>query len=273
MRYFKIFLLMLITSVLLFACAKPPVKKYSDAQNSIHDALKVDADKCAPKEYDEAKKSFIEAEREMENAKNYVFRKKYYDRAEGKLEEAKIKAEKAKKVALQRKEAINKLEKKLNELRNELDSIKEDGIRYDPDAYSEAEKLYAKARKALDDCKPAELNLLISKLESDINNMKEKIAIAKAEEMKKSLEKEEVAKVEIYTVVKGDCLWKISELKYMNPFMWPLIYWTNKDLIKDPDLIYPGQVFKIKKNFTSEEKYDAINFAKNRGPWSLFDGK
>ena len=44
-----------------------------------------------------------------------------------------------------------------------------------------------------------------------------------------------------------DCLWRIagySEI-YGDPFRWPEIYSANKQEIKDPDLIYPGQVFQI----------------------------
>ncbi|HOO72678.1 MAG TPA: LysM peptidoglycan-binding domain-containing protein [Spirochaetota bacterium] len=42
-----------------------------------------------------------------------------------------------------------------------------------------------------------------------------------------------------------DCLWKIAQRMYKNARLWPLIYVANKDQIKDPDLIFPGQRFKI----------------------------
>ncbi len=79
----------------------------------------------------------------------------------------------------------------------------------------------------------------------------------------------------LYKVKKGECLWKISSYKeiYNDPFMWPLIYRANKDKIKDPDLIYPGQVFNIDRMYTESQKNSAIHFAKTRGKWSLFDGK
>lgn len=48
-----------------------------------------------------------------------------------------------------------------------------------------------------------------------------------------------------YTVVKGDCLWNIAKRYYNNPFLWQKIYLANKDKIKNPDLIYPGQVFVL----------------------------
>lgn len=64
-----------------------------------------------------------------------------------------------------------------------------------------------------------------------------------------------------YTVVKGDHLWGIAkkDAHYGNPFAWPVIYQANRDQIKNPDLIYPAQVFKI-PNLTEEEKakYDKI---------------
>jgi len=59
----------------------------------------------------------------------------------------------------------------------------------------------------------------------------------------------------LYTVVKGDNLWNIAKKKehYGNGFAWPKIYNANRDQIKNPDLIYPKQVFKI-PNLTDEEK-------------------
>ena len=58
-----------------------------------------------------------------------------------------------------------------------------------------------------------------------------------------------------YTVVKGDCLWNIAKKKehYGNGFAWPVIYKANRDNIKNPDLIYPAQVFSIPP-LTQEEK-------------------
>ncbi|MDR0453509.1 MAG: LysM peptidoglycan-binding domain-containing protein [Deferribacteraceae bacterium] len=76
-----------------------------------------------------------------------------------------------------------------------------------------------------------------------------------------------------YTVKKGDCLWRIAVRQYANPYFWPLIFWANKSSIKDPDLIYPNQKFKIDSNASDSQKKDASTHAKTRGPWSLYDGK
>jgi nucleoid-associated protein YgaU len=53
-----------------------------------------------------------------------------------------------------------------------------------------------------------------------------------------------------HVVKKGECLWYIAgyEQIYGNPLKWPLIYKANKDKIKDPDLIYPGQVLVIPRD-------------------------
>lgn len=48
-----------------------------------------------------------------------------------------------------------------------------------------------------------------------------------------------------YTVVKGDCLWNIAKKFYGNGSKYTVIYNANKDKIKNPNLIYPGQVLTI----------------------------
>ena len=45
-----------------------------------------------------------------------------------------------------------------------------------------------------------------------------------------------------YTVKSGDCLWNISKKYLGKGERWKEIYALNKDKIKNPDLIYPGQV-------------------------------
>ena len=48
-----------------------------------------------------------------------------------------------------------------------------------------------------------------------------------------------------YTVVAGDSLSKIAKRVYGNPQKWRVIYEANRSLIKNPDLIHPGQIFTL----------------------------
>jgi LysM repeat protein len=54
-----------------------------------------------------------------------------------------------------------------------------------------------------------------------------------------------VTSSENYTVVKGDCLWRISLEKYGTRYLWPAIWEANRSDIPDSYFIYPGQVLKI----------------------------
>lgn len=48
-----------------------------------------------------------------------------------------------------------------------------------------------------------------------------------------------------YTVADGDNLSKIAKKYYGKSNQWRRIFEANRDVIDNPDLIYPGQVLKI----------------------------
>jgi len=50
---------------------------------------------------------------------------------------------------------------------------------------------------------------------------------------------------QFYTVKKGDYLSKIAKEVYGDAKKYPVIFEANKPMLKDPDLIYPGQVLVI----------------------------
>lgn len=62
-----------------------------------------------------------------------------------------------------------------------------------------------------------------------------------------------------YQVLDGENLWIISakSVVYDDGFLWPLIYQANRDQIKDPRQIYPGQVLNIRRDLTEQEKIEA----------------
>ncbi|WP_245930742.1 LysM peptidoglycan-binding domain-containing protein [Methylobacterium radiodurans] len=51
--------------------------------------------------------------------------------------------------------------------------------------------------------------------------------------------------IETARIARGDSLWKISRRTYGEGERYTLIYDANQDQIRDPDLIYPGQVFVL----------------------------
>lgn len=93
------------------------------------------------------------------------------------------------------------------------------------------------------------------------------------EQAETTMEEEEQMEPETrsYTVKRGDTLWGISgsSVGYNDPYQWPLIYRANQSKIKDADLIYPGQNFRIQANPSAEQVDMAVEHARNRGEWEL----
>ncbi len=53
--------------------------------------------------------------------------------------------------------------------------------------------------------------------------------------------------VEFYVIQKGDTLSAIAKHFYGNANEYPKLFEANREVIKDPDLIYPGQTIRIPK--------------------------
>jgi len=78
-----------------------------------------------------------------------------------------------------------------------------------------------------------------------------------------------------HVVKSGECLWWIAEYEdiYNDPFMWPLIYNTNKGKINNPDLIYPGQTLDIPRSgYTMDEVREARRLAGAPRPYTPPEG-
>ncbi|MGA3208477.1 MAG: LysM peptidoglycan-binding domain-containing protein [Syntrophales bacterium] len=78
----------------------------------------------------------------------------------------------------------------------------------------------------------------------------------------KESEKQEIVicLCEQYTVRKGDSLWWIAKYKdvYNDPFLWPIIYEANRDIIKNPKLLHPGQELGIPREGYALEEIKSI---------------
>jgi nucleoid-associated protein YgaU len=48
-----------------------------------------------------------------------------------------------------------------------------------------------------------------------------------------------------YEVQKGDTLWRIADIYYKDGSRYTEIFEANREVIKDPDKIYPGQMIRI----------------------------
>ena len=58
----------------------------------------------------------------------------------------------------------------------------------------------------------------------------------------------QTATVDYYEVKKGDSLWKIAQNAYGDGNRHPDIFEANKEVIQNPDLIFPGQMLRVPKD-------------------------
>jgi nucleoid-associated protein YgaU len=88
---------------------------------------------------------------------------------------------------------------------------------------------------------------LLSENEATLNSIESLIMQAE--------EKGKPAQPDTYTVNRGDYLWRIASMPniYSDPYAWMRIYSSNTDQIKDPDLIYPEQIFRIPRDVGPNE--------------------
>lgn len=122
--------------------------------------------------------------------------------------------------------------------------------------------------KRLSDDQLAERQGEVKDLENQLNALRmEKVAlipefynkiIELAREIKGLYREKKITTYTVGTWAENrDCLWNIAgkiEI-YGDPFLWPKIWQYNTDIIRNPDIIFPGQVLKlpVKGPKTSEE--------------------
>ncbi|GEM_PF-1006549 len=211
------------------------------AEISLKAAAGAGAEKLAPELYAAAAKDLTAGQKkniEKDYPGAYEAAKKAYEEAveAGRLCQLAGKAEEAIKMA---KADIEEAEKAgARTLAPELFKSAEENLKKAVTAVSEKDYIKAidYAGKASDDAKAAKSACLAS------------LASAAAK----------------YTVIKGDNLWNISKdtRVFADPFLWPLIYKTNREKIKDPDLIFPEQIFELPVQADEQQKKEAVSDAK-----------
>lgn len=69
-----------------------------------------------------------------------------------------------------------------------------------------------------------------------------------------------------HTVKRGETLPQIAALQdiYSDSLLWPLIYRANRDQIRDPRQLWPGQVLRIPRNSSREDIQEARRYAQEK---------
>lgn len=213
-------LILLIFTILLSSCAKPPLQQMSAAEYIVERAYSLQAMEFAPTEYVAAKTALNDAHQAMEDAD--------YGDAEESLEFALTHARRA--IALTEEAKVRLAE----EEKARQAALEEE-----------------KARQAA--------------LEEEQRKQAERQRQAKKPEPKPVPEpKPKIIPLANYDVGAGETLWTISAQAqvYNEGLLWPLLYQANRDQIKDPRQIFPGQTLSIRRDMTEEELEEARNTAR-----------
>ncbi len=137
---------------------------------------------------------------------------------------------------------VNAYRQQLSALEGDVDAL----MALSPEELFQRRKEIDALQARLDEAKQSKISYLpemedkIATIEGKINRLRNKLPAALYDE---------------YTVLRGDYLWKISAKSdiYGDPYQWMRIYTYNRDQIKDPDLIFPDQVFKIQRGVGDKE--------------------
>lgn len=91
--------------------------------------------------------------------------------------------------------------------------------------------------------------------------------IARSAQLRESEKEREQRTLPLHhTVKRGETLPQIASQAdvYNDSALWPLLYRANRDQIRDPKRIWPGQVLRIPRNVSREEVSEARKYAQER---------
>ena len=212
-----LFTLALIAS--LVSCAKPPHQELDAAEHMVRRARDLQAMDVAPVEYQAARTALSDARMAMEKAD-------YGD-------------------------ARDSVEYALQHARRAVSLAEEGQARLEQEAAEQA-ILAEQAQQA--ERKKAQAEETGIKQEQ-----KQPAAKPAAKPAPVPTPKPQIELVDEYSVGEGETLWTISAQPqvYGEGLLWPLLYQANRDQIKDPRQIFPGQTLDIRRDMTSEEQEEA----------------
>ena len=216
----------ILLTIILFsvaACAKPPHFELETAEQVIEQARSIEAAEYAPTEFRAASEAFEDGKAMMQK-KEYGSARETLTLALEHARRAVVVTQEAR--ARETADELAKREAAAEEIRKE----------------AERKRLAAeKARKAA------------------IQATKEKPRQPEEKKPEPRPEPAPAKEILTYEVGEGETLWTISALPavYNDAHLWPLLYQANRDQIKDPRQIFPGQVLNIRRDLTKQEIEEA----------------
>jgi nucleoid-associated protein YgaU len=142
--------------------------------------------------------------------------------------------------------------------------LKDELLRYrQRKAQEEREKIAAEAARV------EEERLMREAAEADARLREQQLRTAAQEAQTAAASKIEASKEVLqqqtlsYTVRRGETLPQIAARTeiYNDSSLWPLIYRANRDQIRDPKQLWPGQVLKIPRHFSRDEAQEAKRYS------------
>jgi LysM repeat protein len=224
-------LCMLVIGAFLAACSTPVPTWRSRTAVLVDELARQDAPTLFPKEY----RSFLEAFEHGEAL--------YHVREDDKG------ADQYYQLAFQKAEMLR------SEVRREKKRLAEEKQQRAAEKQQRLAELAAKAE---------EEQLMRAAAEAEIRMRAQQLNVSPENtpaEQKKN--KEAVTLPTSYTVRRGETLPQISARTeiYNDSTLWPIIYRANRDQIRDPKQLWPGQVFVIPRNFSRDEAVEARRYS------------
>jgi hypothetical protein len=140
------------------------------------------------------------------------------------------------------------------------------------DLAAEKQRLAEEARRKAEEEQREQARLKALQVEEERRRQaeeKERLVLIQAEKERRKKEKERSLPLPLpthHTVKSGETLPLIAALPdvYNDSALWPLLYRSNRDQIRDPKRIWPGQVLRIPRNLSREDIAEARRYGQEK---------